>query len=90
MLNRYSRYLGTAKMSERGIDDNGGPSLPKAGDWRQRMTITIPEYARIVGVGRNTAYEAARAGEVATIKVRGRVLVCVPALMRQLEGKDVA
>jgi hypothetical protein len=56
------------------------------GDWRTRLTITIPEYARIVGVGRNTAYEAARAGEVATIKVRGRILVCVRPLLRQLDG----
>jgi len=61
--------------------------IERAGsDWRSRATITIPEYAKIVGVGRNTAYEAAKAGEVATIKVRGRVLVCVPALLRQLEG----
>ena len=55
-------------------------------DWRVRATITVSEYAQIVGVGRNTAYEAARTGEVATIRVRGRVLVCVPALLRQLEG----
>jgi hypothetical protein len=58
----------------------------KSSDWRLRMTITIPEYARIVGVGRNTAYGAARAGEVTTIKVRGRILVCVPPLLRKLEG----
>jgi len=53
--------------------------------WRQRMTITVPEYAQLVGVGRNTAYESVRAGEVATIKVRGRILVCVPPLLRKLE-----
>jgi hypothetical protein len=58
-----------------------------AADWRHRMTISVPEYAKIMGIGRNTAYEAARAGEVATVKVRGRVLVCVPALLRQLEGR---
>jgi hypothetical protein len=52
--------------------------------WRERMTITVPEYAQIVGVGRNTAYESVRAGEVATIKVRGRILVCVPPLLRKL------
>jgi hypothetical protein len=40
-----------------------------------------------MGVGRNTAYEAARAGEIPTIKIRGRILVCVPALLRQLEGR---
>jgi hypothetical protein len=53
-------------------------------DWRSRPTVTIPEYAKIVGVGRNTAYDAARAGEVPTIKLRGRILVCVPWLRRQL------
>jgi hypothetical protein len=53
-------------------------------DWRSRATVTVPQYAAIVGIGRNTAYEAARAGEVQTIKVRGRILVCVPALLRQL------
>ena len=55
-------------------------------DWRARATMTVPEYAAIVGIGRNTAYEAARAGEVDVIRVRGRILVCVPALLRQLEG----
>jgi hypothetical protein len=58
----------------------------KTMDWRQRMTITVPEYADIVGCSRNTAYESIRANEVATIKVRGRIFVCVPALLRKLEG----
>jgi hypothetical protein len=53
-------------------------------DWRERLTITVGEYAQIVGVGRNTAYDSVRAGEVATIKVRGRVLVCVAPLLRKL------
>jgi Helix-turn-helix domain len=61
--------------------------LPAAKDWRTRATITVPMYAEIMGVGRNTAYEAARAGEIPTLKIRGRVLVCVPALLRQLEGR---
>ena len=56
---------------------------PRPG-WRERMTITVPEYAEIVGVGRNTAYESVRAGEVTIIKVRGRILVCVPPLLRKL------
>ncbi len=55
-------------------------------DWRQRTTITVPEYAALMGVGRNTAYEAARAGEIVTLRIRGRVLVSVPALLRMLEG----
>jgi len=69
------------------MSDNTGNHHNVPIDWRERMTITIPEYARLVGVGRSTAYEAARAGEIATIKVRGRVLACVPALLRKLEGR---
>jgi hypothetical protein len=58
-----------------------------APDWGRRATITVPEYAAIIGVGRNTAYEAVRAGEVDVIRVRGRILVCVPALVRRLGGQ---
>jgi hypothetical protein len=56
-------------------------------DWRSRATVTVPEYAAIIGIGRNTAYEAVRAGEVPVIRQRGRILVCVPALVRILEGR---
>jgi hypothetical protein len=62
-----------------------GSEVPE--DWRSRATVTVPQYAGIVGIGRNTAYEAVRAGEVAVIRQRGRILVCVPALLRQLEGR---
>jgi hypothetical protein len=54
--------------------------------WRDRATVSVDHYAAIVGVSRATAYAAVRAGEVATIRVRGRVLVCVQPLIRQLEG----
>jgi hypothetical protein len=43
---------------------------PRPG-WREQMTITVPEYAQIVGVGRNTAYESVRAGEVAPSRCVG-------------------
>ena len=54
--------------------------------WRERATITVDEYAAIVGVSRATAYAAVRAGEVAVLRIRNRILVSVPALIRQLEG----
>ena len=54
--------------------------------WRDRATLTVDEYADIVRVDRRTAYAAVRAGEVATIRVGKRILVCVPPLVRQLEG----
>jgi hypothetical protein len=55
-------------------------------DWRERATISVQEYRELMGVGRNTAYESVRAGEVATIKARGCIRVCVPPLLRKLEG----
>ena len=54
--------------------------------WRERATISVDEYAAIVGVSRATAYAAVRAGEVAVLHIRNRILVSVPALIRQLEG----
>lgn len=58
------------------------PEAPE--NWRDRATITVEEYAAVVGIGRNTAYEAARRGDVHTIRLRGRILVTVPSLRRQL------
>jgi excisionase family DNA binding protein len=41
----------------------------------ERQTYTVPEVAQILGVGRNTAYESCRAGEIPTVRVGSRVLV---------------
>ncbi len=41
----------------------------------ERQTYTVPEVAKILGIGRNTAYESCRNGEIATIKIGGRVLI---------------
>lgn len=53
-----------------------------------RRTISITEAARVLGVGRTTAYLMAQTGELPTIKARGRVLVSVAALERLLTGGD--
>ena len=62
----------------------GSVSVPA--DWRSRATVTVPEYARIMGIGTTTAYDAARAGEIPTIRFRRRIVVPVAAVIRQLEG----
>jgi excisionase family DNA binding protein len=36
-------------------------------------TLTIEEAAKILGVGRNTAYTAAKTGDLPTVKVAGRL-----------------
>ena len=51
-----------------------------------RRTTTITEAAKVLGIGRNQAYEAARRGEIPTIKIGKRLLVPVAALERMLEG----
>ena len=53
----------------------------------QRRTCTVAEAAIALGVSRNTAYEAARRGEIPTIKIGGRILVPRSALERMLEGR---
>lgn len=49
-----------------------------------RQTLTVEETARILRVSRNSAYEAARTGEIPTIRIGKRVLVPVGALERLL------
>ncbi|HML93252.1 helix-turn-helix domain-containing protein [Methyloceanibacter sp.] len=51
-----------------------------------RATATIPEAAEKLGIGRNQAYEAARRGEIPTIRIGKRVLVPLAALERLLNG----
>ena len=54
----------------------------------ERRTLTIPEAAKTLGIGRNQAYEAAKRGEIPTIKVGKRILVPVAALERKLRGVE--
>lgn len=52
-----------------------------------RTTITVSEAARLLGVGRTAAYEAARRGELPTRRLGRRLVVPVPWLRAWLEGK---
>jgi excisionase family DNA binding protein len=57
----------------------------------KRRTLSISEVATILGVGRNTAYRAAKAGQIPTIRVGGRILVPLAALNDLIrEAPDVA
>lgn len=51
-------------------------------------TVSIEECARMLGVSRNTAYEAAKRGEIPTIRIGRRLLVPLVALRRMLEGEN--
>ena len=52
----------------------------------QRLTLTISEAAKLLGIGRNLAYEAARTGELPTVVIGRRILVPVVVLERLLGG----
>ena len=51
-----------------------------------RQTRSITEVAKLLGIGRNQAYEAARRGEIPTIRIGNRLLVPVAALELMLGG----
>ncbi len=49
--------------------------------------LTIEEAAKILRVSRGSAYAAARAGEIPTIKIGRRLLVPTAQLMAMLAGE---
>ncbi len=51
-----------------------------------RITLTIPEAAKALGIGINSAYEAAKRGEIPTLKIGRRVVVPARALQALLDG----
>ncbi len=55
----------------------------------QKLTLSVEEAGRVLGIGRNKAYEAARTGQIPTIRIGKRILVPVAALERMLESLPV-
>ena len=51
----------------------------------ERRVLTVPEAGKLLGIGRNSAYEAARNGEIPVIRIGKRLLVPVVALDRLLD-----
>jgi excisionase family DNA binding protein len=51
----------------------------------QKRTCSIEQAAKALGVCKAVAYEAARTGELPTIKIGRRILVPLAALERKLE-----
>jgi len=51
----------------------------------ERITYTIDEAAERLGVSRNTAYEAARSGQLPTVRIGRRLLVPRAAFERLLK-----
>ena len=51
---------------------------------KERATLTIPEVGRILGIGRQTAYEMARQGKIPVLRLGRKLLVPKVALERML------
>lgn len=54
------------------------------------LTITVEAAAQLLRIGRGTAYEAIRRGELPALRCGRRILVPVPALMALLAGETQA
>ena len=55
-----------------------------------KLTMTVPEAGRVLGIGRSQAYEAVRRGDIPTIKIGRRILVPVAALERLLGARAMS
>jgi len=54
---------------------------------KERLTYDIVEAGRLLGLGRNASYDAAKNKEIPTIKIGRRLLVPKAALDRMLNGE---
>ena len=54
----------------------------------ERQTLTVDEAAEILGIGRNSAYDAIRRGEIPAVRLGRRLLVPRRALERLLWDND--
>ena len=55
----------------------------------EKKTMTITEAAKVLGIGRNNAYAAARNGDIPTIKIGKRILVPTAPLKKMLGEADL-
>jgi len=52
--------------------------------WCSRTTCSVEEAARLLGIGRSTAYAAAKDGSLPTLRISNRILVPVARLREML------
>ena len=52
----------------------------------ERLTLSVEEAGRLLGLSRGSAYQAARTGELPTIRIGHRLIVPVAALEKLLAG----
>jgi excisionase family DNA binding protein len=82
-------------MQEERIESAGTPAAsterpPESLAADQRLTWTVPEVARLLGISKDSAYEAAHRGELPVQVIGRRMLVPRAALLRLLDGSHTA
>ena len=55
---------------------------------KEKLVLSIEEAAKVLGISRTLGYQAARTGELPTIRIGGRILVSRRAIERMLEGDE--
>jgi excisionase family DNA binding protein len=56
----------------------------------ESMTVSVPMAARLLGIGRRTAYRAAERGELPVIRIGRRVVVSRAQLLVLIDGQQPA
>ena len=65
-------------------EGSGGSGLPLAADLENRLCISVPEAARMLGVSRNFAYELVKQKKLPVVKFGKRLLIPRVALEKVL------
>ena len=50
----------------------------------ERLTLSVPEAAKVLGIGRNLCYDRVKTGEIPAIRIGRRILVPLSALEKFL------
>ena len=66
------------------MPENNTPRALTPEELDSRTTLTIEEMSLTLGIGRNTAYQAVRTGEIPSIRIGRRILVPVAAFEKML------
>jgi excisionase family DNA binding protein len=83
----------TTRDLERLLDTRSEPLLDDLADriaarlrQPEKLTLSVNEAAKRLGLCQNTIYELLNTGELPGVKFGGRWMVSVPALMEKLKG----
>jgi excisionase family DNA binding protein len=54
----------------------------------ERLVYTVPEAGKLLGLGRNAAYDAAKRGDIPTLRI-GRLLLVPKGPFHRMVGADI-